>query len=132
MIASWTKALARSENTAARPSASETEKANTAPETVPPSAPAVPSFDPEQAKQMTRSLDALRQAVEGLAAVQDQVKREMTSLQAADAEILAKIQALPRAPPVAPARNPAPVLPPRRGHSRHQPLTRRTRSDQAA
>jgi hypothetical protein len=114
MIASWTKALARSENTAARPSASETEKANTAPETVPPSAPAVPPFDPEQAKQMTRSLDALRQAVEGLAAVQDQVKREMTSLQAADAEILAKIQALPRAPPIAPARNPAPVLPPRR------------------
>ncbi len=115
MLARWTKALARSENTATRPSASETEKAaNNAPATVPPSAPAVPAFDPEQAKQMTRSLDALRQAVEGLAAVQDQVRRQMTNLQAADAEILAKIQAPPRVPPVAPARNPAPVPPPRR------------------
>jgi hypothetical protein len=115
MIASWTKVLARSENTAARPSASETQKAaNTAPATITPSAPAVPSFDPEQAKQISQSLDALRQAVERLAAVQDQVNREMTSLQAADAEILAKIQAPPRTSPVAPARNPAPVLPPRR------------------
>jgi hypothetical protein len=115
MIASWTKALARSENTTARPSVSQTQKAaNTAPETVAQSAPAVPTFDPEQAKQMTQSLDALRQAVEGLAAVQDQVKREMTSLQAADVEILAKIQVPPRTPPIAPARNSTPVLPPRR------------------
>jgi hypothetical protein len=115
MIASWTQVLARSESSAARPSASETRKAvNTAPETVAPSAPAVPTLDPEQAKQMTQSLDALRQAVEGLAAVQDQVKREMTSLQAADAEILAKIQAPQRTPPIAPARNSTPVLPPRR------------------
>jgi hypothetical protein len=115
MIASWTKVLTRSESSAARPSAPETEKvANTAPETVAPSAPAVPTFDPEQEKQMKQSLDALRQAVEGLAAVQDQVKREMTRLQAADAEILAKIQAPPPAPPVVPARNPTPVLPPRR------------------
>jgi len=116
MIANWTKPLARPGNTAARPSASETQKvANTAPVTVPASAPAVPSFDPEQAKQMTRSLDALLQAVVGLAAVQDQVMREMTNLQAADAEILAKIQTPPPAAPVAPARNPTPVLPPRRG-----------------
>jgi hypothetical protein len=115
MIASWTKPLAGPENTAARPAASETQKAaNTAPATITPSAPAVPSFDPEQAKQISQSLDALRQAVERLAAVQDQVKREMTSLQAADAEILAKIQAPLRTSPVAPARNPAPVLPPRR------------------
>jgi hypothetical protein len=115
MIASWAKPLARSENTAARPNASEAQRAaNTAPETVAASAPTVASFDPEQAKQMTQSLEALRQAVERLAAVQDQVKSELTSLQAADVEILAKIQAPPRTSPVAPARNPAPVLPPRR------------------
>ncbi len=115
MIASWTKTLARSENTPARPSASETEKAaNTAPVTVPPSAPVVPAFDPDQAKQMTRSVDALRQAVEGLAAIQDQLRREMTSLQTIDTEILAKIQAPPRAPVVTPAHTPAPALPPRR------------------
>jgi hypothetical protein len=119
MIASWTKGLAHSENTTARSSVSEAKKAaNTAPETVAPSAPAVLTFDPEQAKQqakqMTQSLDALRQAVEGLAAVQDQLKREMTSLQAADAEILAKIQAPPRTAPIAPAHNATTVLPPRR------------------
>ena len=83
MIASWTKPLAGPENTAARPAASESRQAapvaNTVPETVAPSAPAVPSFDPEQAKQMAQSLDALLQAVERLAATQDQMKSEMTS-----------------------------------------------------
>jgi hypothetical protein len=111
MIATWTKPLAGSENTAARPSASETRQAppvaNTAPGMVVPSAPVVPSFDPEQAKQMAQSLDALRQAVEQLAAAQDEMKREMTRLQAADLEILAKIQAPP--PTVAPAPKPKPV-----------------------
>jgi hypothetical protein len=47
------------------------------PETVAPSAPAVPSFDPEQAKQMAQSLDALLQAVERLAATQDQMKSRL-------------------------------------------------------
>ena len=55
MIASWTKPLADPENTAARPAASESRQAapaaNTLPETVAASAPAFPSFDPEQAKR---------------------------------------------------------------------------------
>ena len=118
MIASWTKPLAGPENTAARPSASETRQAappvaNTAPETLAPSAPAISSFDPEQAKQMAQSLDALLQAVERLAATQDQMKREMTRLQAADLEILAKIPAPPPQSPATPKRKP-PAVPPQR------------------
>jgi len=117
MIASWTKPLAGPENTAARPAASESRQAapvaNTVPETVAPSAPAVPSFDPEQAKQMAQSLDALLQAVERLAATQDQMKSEMTRLQAADLEILAKIPAPPLQSPANPRRKP-PAVPPLR------------------
>jgi hypothetical protein len=116
MIASWTKPLAGPKNTAARPSASETQQAapvaNTAPETVAPSAPALPSFDQELAKQMAQSLDALRQAVERLADAQDQMKREMTRLQGTDLEILAKIPVPSRPSPVAPASKPTPVPPP--------------------
>ena len=129
MIASWTKPLAGPENTAARPAASESRQAapvaNNVAETVAPSAPAVPSFDPEQAKQMVESLDELRQTVgrlaatqeqiaSHLAATQEQIAREMTRLQAADQEILAKIPApLPLSPPAAPTRKP-PSVPPQR------------------
>ena len=116
-IASWTKPLAGPENTAVRPAASESRQAapaaNTVPEAVAPSAPAVPSFDPEQAKQMAQSLDALLQAVERLAGTQDQMKREMTRLQAADLEILAKIPAPPLQSPANPRRKP-PAVPPLR------------------
>jgi len=115
MIASWTKPLARPENTAARASAETLQAApiaNTTPEPVAPSAPTVPSFDPEQAKQIAQSLDALRLAVERLTDAQDQIKREMTKLYTADLEILAKIP--PTASPVAPARKPTPVPPPSR------------------
>ena len=116
MIASWTKPLASPERTAARPSASETLQAahiaNTTPEPVAPSAPTVPSFDPEQAKQIAQSLDALRLAVERLTDVQDQMKREITGLHTADLEILAKIPSA--VPPVAPARKPTPMPSPPR------------------
>jgi len=117
MIASWTKPLAGPENIAAQPAASESRQAapvaNTASEMVAPSAPAVSSIDPEQAKQMAQSLDALLQAVERLAATQDQMKREMTRLQAADLEILAKIPAPPPQSPATPKRKP-PAVPPQR------------------
>jgi hypothetical protein len=117
MIASWTKPLAGPENTAARPAASESRQAapvaNTVPGTVAPNAPAVSSFDPEQAKQMAQSLDALLQAVERLAATQGQMTREMTRLQAADLEILAKIPAPPPQSPATPKRKP-PAVPPQR------------------
>ena len=118
-IANWTKPLAGPENTAARPPVQETQQATVAP------TPAASSFDPEQAKQMVESLDELRQTVgrlaatqeqiaSHLAATQEQIGREMTRLQAADQEILAKIPApLPLSPPAAPTRKP-PSVPPQR------------------
>jgi hypothetical protein len=127
-IASWTKPLAGPENTAAWPPGQQTQQAaavaQTAPEAVAPTR-AAPSFDPEQAKQMAESLDELRQTVgrlaatqeqiaSHLAATQEQIGREMTRLQAADQEILAKIPAPPPlSPPAAPTRKP-PSVPPQR------------------
>ena len=116
-IASWTKPLAGPENTAVRPPVQETQEAapvaQTAPEAVAPT-PAAPSFDPEQAKQMAQSLDGLRQTVERLAAAQEKIEREMTRLQAADQEILARIPPPPPlSPPAAPTRKP-PAVPPQR------------------
>ena len=116
-IASWTKPLAGPENTAARPPVQETQEAapvaQTAPEAVAPT-PAAASFDPEQAKQMAQSLDELRQTVGRLAAAQEQIGREMTRLQAADQEILARIPAPPPlSPPAAPTRKPSAVPPQR-------------------
>ena len=117
-IASWTKPLAGPENTAARPPVQETQEpapvAQTAPGAVAPT-PAAPSFDPERAKQMAQSLDGLRQIVERLAAAQEQIGREMTSLQAADQEILARMIPAPPplSPPAAPTRKP-PAVPPQR------------------
>jgi hypothetical protein len=100
-IASWTKPLAGPENTAAQPDA------------VAPTPAA--SIDPEQVKQMAQSLDELRQTVGQLAAAQEQFGREMTRLQAADQEILARIPAPPPppSPPTAPTRKP-PGAPPQR------------------
>ena len=74
---------------------------------------------------MAQSLDELRQTVgrlaatqeqiaSHLAATQEQIGREMTRLQAADQEILAKIPASPPlSPPAAPTRK-APSVPPQR------------------
>jgi hypothetical protein len=117
-IASWTKPLAGPENTAARPPVQETQEpapvAQIAPGAVAPTL-AAPSFDPEQAKQMAQSLDGLRQTVERLAAAQEQIGREMTRLQAADQEILARMIPAPPplSPPAAPTRKP-PAVPPQR------------------
>jgi hypothetical protein len=116
-IASWTKPLAGPENTA-RPPMQETQQAapvaQTAPEAVAPT-PAVPSFDPEQMKQMAQSLDELRETVGRLAAAQERIGREMTKLQAADQEILARMIPAPPppSPPAAPTRKP-PAGPPQR------------------
>jgi hypothetical protein len=57
-------------------------------------------------QQITRSLAALEQSVEQLAAKQDQMARQIASLQAADLEILNRIPAPPPLPPAAPARKP--------------------------
>jgi hypothetical protein len=63
---------------------------------------------------MAQSLDELRQTVGQLAAAQEQFGREMTRLQAADQEILARISAPPPTnPSTAPTRKPAAVPPQR-------------------
>jgi hypothetical protein len=81
--------------------------AQTAPEAAAPKPPAAPSVDPEQVQQITRNLTALQQSVEQLSAAQDQIAHQITSLQAADLEILNRIPVPPPLPPAAPARKPA-------------------------
>ena len=103
MIASWIEQLGwtKSEET---PKAAPVVEAAVAPK-----APAAPSIDPEQMQQLTRSLTTLRQAVDQLAASQDQMSREIERVQKANVEILAKIPAPPPQRPVAtPAHKPLP------------------------
>ena len=116
----WTKPLAGPETV--RLPAAETPQAiqvipvaQTVPEAAAPKAPAAPSVDPEQVQQITRSLTALQQSVEQLAAAQDQMAHQVTSLQAADLEILRRVPppAPPPLPPAAPARKPVPAPLPR-------------------
>jgi hypothetical protein len=92
---------------------------HTAPETVAPKAPAVPSLDPVQVQQMVQTLAALResvqqlaagqqslaplaQTVDRLAASQNQMVHQIDMLQSANQEILAKIPTPPPQPPAAP------------------------------
>ncbi len=70
-----------------------------------------PSLDPGQVQQMTQNLATLRQTVEQLAGGQDQMARETARLEAAVAELIAKIPEPPAQPSVAPARKPTPVPP---------------------
>src|SRR5262249_38357156 len=70
-----------------------------------------PSLDPGRAQQMTQNLAALRQTVEQLAGGQDQMARQISRLEAAVAELTAKIPEPPAPPSVAPARKPTPVTP---------------------
>jgi hypothetical protein len=104
----WTKPLEGPDASPVRLPVAETPQvmpvAQTAPEAAAPKAPAAPSIDPEQVQQITRNLTALQQSVEQLAAAQNQMARQITSLQAADLEILNRIPAPPPLPPAAPAR----------------------------
>jgi hypothetical protein len=93
--------------------------AQTATDAAAPKAPAAPSVDPEQVQQITRSLTTLQQSVEQLAAAQDQMAHQITSLQASDLEILNRIPAPPPLPPAAPARKPALAPVPRAPGSGH-------------
>ena len=112
----WTKPVSGPENAAARPAVVETPQAasvaQTAPQTIAPKAPLAPSVDPEQVQQITRSLAALRQTVEQIAAAQDQIAREIKQVLAANVELLSKIPAPPPQAPAAPARKPMPAPPP--------------------
>ncbi len=78
----------------------------TAAEAVAANTPAATSIDSEQAQQIIQTLTALQQSVDGLANTQQQMARQITSLQAADSEILNRVPAPPPLPPTAPARRP--------------------------
>jgi hypothetical protein len=117
MIAGWMQQLGWT-----KPLVVESKPApvtQTAPETVAAKAPATPSLDPQQVKQIEADIAAVQQAVERhladvratveqLAASQDQMAREIEKLQAADMEILEKISTPP------PKRAPLPRASPRR------------------
>jgi hypothetical protein len=79
-------------------------------QTVPdPSAAATPSLDGQEFKAISLNLAAVRQRVDQLAAVQEQMTRDFTTkLHAAEQEILDKISVPPPQPAAAPARKPMP------------------------
>src|SRR5215471_17099361 len=89
----WTKPLARPENTAVRPSTLETPQAATVA--------LAASFDPEQMQQLTRSLTALQQTADQIAAGQDEMKRAIVKLASAVVEVLLRLPAPPSRAPTA-------------------------------
>src|SRR5262249_34236144 len=87
--------------------------AQTAPEPVASKAPAASSLDPEQMQQLTRSLTALQQTADQIAASQDEMKRAIVKLASGVVDVLVKLPApAPPQPPAAPARKPTPTVPP--------------------
>jgi hypothetical protein len=99
------------------------------PESAPPTvanlskAPPAPPPDPQQLQQIEEHIAALQQAVERqfgdvrvavqqLTSGQDHMAGQITKLQAADEEILAKIPTPPPKRPATPARKPTPIAPP--------------------
>jgi hypothetical protein len=117
MIANWMQQLGWTKPLVVENKAAPV--ARTAPETVAPKAPAALSLDPQQVQQIQANIAAaverhladVRETVEQLAASQDQLMREVTKLQAANEEILAKIPTPPPKRPAASARKPAPIAP---------------------
>jgi len=96
MIASWTLGWTK-------PPASQ-EKI--APGTVAPKVPPAPSLDPAQGQQMVQSLATAREAVQEVAARQEQTARDIARLESVVAQILLKIPEPLSQPPAAPARKP--------------------------
>ena len=103
----WTKPPATHESTAVGSSATETPQAAPVAQTAQaaPSVPVAPSTDPAEVHQIAMDLTALRQAVAQITATQDQMAREVDRLQAANQQILAKIE-----PPPPPAIAAAPAV----------------------
>ena len=93
MIASWTLGWTK-------PPASSEKQASPVAQT----APTTPTLDPSQVQQMTQNLEALRQTTDQLAGGQDQMRRDIARLEAAVAELIAKIPEPPAQPSVAPVR----------------------------
>ena len=74
-------------------------------------APTIPTLDPRQVQQMTQNLEALRQTTDQLAGGQDQMRRDIARLEAAVAELIAKMPEPSAQPSVAPVRKPSPTPP---------------------
>jgi hypothetical protein len=94
MIASWVQQLGWTKPLAVESKAAPVTQ--TAPEKVAPKAPAAPSLDPEQVHQIALDVAALRQTVELLTAVQNQMARAVARQEAALVDILVK---MPEPPP---------------------------------
>jgi hypothetical protein len=112
----WTKQAAEADAAPVQASVAANPQAAPAAQAVAGSAPAARAVDPEQVREITLSLGAMRQSLDQIASGQDQMARDIARLQNADAEILDKIPAPSRPPVVAPARKPvsiAPAAPPR-------------------
>ena len=128
MIAGWMQQLGWTKPLVVESKAAPVTE--TAPETVAPKAPTAPSPDPVQVQQMVRSLAAVRESVQQLAARQeslaalaqtvdkvaagqDQMVHQIDMLQSANQEILEKIPTPPPTPPAASAhKHPARKLAP--------------------
>jgi len=89
MIASWVQQLGWTKPLAVESKAAPVTQ--TAPEKVAPKAPAAASLDPEQVHQIALDVAALRQTVELLTAVQNQMARAVARQEAALVDILVKI-----------------------------------------
>ena len=100
-IASWVQQLGWTKS----PAGSEKQGAPVAQ-----TAPTTSFLDPEKVQQIAQNLVAVREAVEQLAAGQDQTKREIVRMESSLIDMLVKIPEPP--PPVAPARKPTPTPPP--------------------
>jgi hypothetical protein len=85
--------------------------AQTAPDTIPPAAPAAPSPDQQQLNTMSLGLAAVRQSIDQLAAGQEQMARDIAKLQAAEQGILDKISASAPRPSGPTPRKPVPPTP---------------------
>lgn len=84
-------------------------------DTIAPAAPAAPSLDRQQIEIMSHDLAAVRQSVEQLAAGQEQMARDLATMQAVVQDMSRKVAA-PQPRPAAPAaRKPVPMLPPPQG-----------------
>jgi len=109
MIANWVQQLGWTKQSGGAESAPPTV-ANLS------KAPSTPSPDPRQMQQIEADVAAMRQAVERaveqIAAGQDQMAGQITKLQAAEEETLAKIAAPPAKRPATPARKPTPIATP--------------------
>jgi hypothetical protein len=107
MIASWVLQFGW---TKPPPSPQTALMAQTAPAAITPSTPIVPAVNPEQVHQIAVDLSALRQTVAQIADGQEQMRREINTLQGAVAEILIKIPETPPPPlTTASARKPKPA-----------------------